>query len=273
MSSFEQQILFELSTLKGSLKLLQKENDTLKVDISHVKENNEKLIERIETLEKVNKALLEQITQTKNCSSQINDVTETTIQQENNKLESQENDQLMSSVFLDSCYLNNKVYYELLNSWVKEEKNNASQFQLLYKGSQDTYTKESFGTKCIGKGSLLIIIESTDGSIFGGFTLVGLSGHSGWTKDKNAFLFTLNNTHKVPPTKFHCRAGKTAVYEFTKDYLFSFGSNEVLISEHCDQNQLSRTKELWSYDCLYDSEHLLTPTEFFTVKDIEVYSC
>lgn len=43
-----------------------------------------------------------------------------------------------------------------------------SESPLILKGSVDGFTKDAFDTLCAGKGPLLIIIRSDNGSVFGG---------------------------------------------------------------------------------------------------------
>jgi hypothetical protein len=82
---------------------------------------------------------------------------------------------------------------------------------LLWRGSRDGFAGTTFHGRCDGHPNTLTLIEDTNGNIFGGFaplTWDALAGQKpGSARPKadptlGAFLFTLVNPHKLPPTKF-----------------------------------------------------------------------
>jgi hypothetical protein len=76
-------------------------------------------------------------------------------------------------------------------------------WKLLYSGSNDGYSSSTFHGKCDNSGGqTVVVIKSTNGNIFGGFTSKDWSSNGSYTSDKDAFLFSIknskNNVFKFP---------------------------------------------------------------------------
>ena len=85
-----------------------------------------------------------------------------------------------------------KEYKDLLNKWINNKNN---EYSLIYKGSRDGDSFDNFHEKCDNKGPTILIIESKDGEIFGGYT------EKSWKKTDSipspeSFLFNLNKKKK-----------------------------------------------------------------------------
>ena len=76
------------------------------------------------------------------------------------------------SEFLPDTQLVNKQYDSYLREWVGNYK-----MKLLYRASEHDYTAESFHECCDNQGPTLIIIKSSGGWIFGGYTNQSWSGN------------------------------------------------------------------------------------------------
>jgi len=74
----------------------------------------------------------------------------------------------------------------------KQLKKNVISYDLLYKATRDGDKSENFHSKCDNIENTLVIIKTTNGKIFGGFT-TKLWNHSGYVKDPLAFVFSINN--------------------------------------------------------------------------------
>lgn len=160
----------------------------------------------------------------------------------------------------------------MLYTWIKEKQHNDISLDLIFSSSKHALTKSVFNDCCMNQGSILICIESEDHSLFGGYLQKGYTEATGYVKDKDCFLFTLKNSHSIPPTKFDTITGKTAFYNFGKKYLFSFGTNEILISENCNENKLSKLQFLQSFKNDYQDRALIfSSSEYFSVSTLEVY--
>ena len=77
------------------------------------------------------------------------------------------------SQFLPDTQLVGSQYDTVLREWLGSD----SQWKLLYRASEHGYTGESFHKCCDNQGPTLIIIKSTGGWIFGGYTSIH------WTSD------------------------------------------------------------------------------------------
>lgn len=63
----------------------------------------------------------------------------------------------------------------------------------IFSAKKHGFTAEAFHSKCDGKGANIVIIENTNGNIFGGFTSISWSSDSKYHSDRNAFLFVIKN--------------------------------------------------------------------------------
>jgi hypothetical protein len=70
-----------------------------------------------------------------------------------------------------------------------------SELKMIYRGSDHSFTRNSWDDLCLDKGATLTVIEAENGSVFGGFT------HSSWTKqngkhgdpDDKAWIFSFDH--------------------------------------------------------------------------------
>ena len=75
------------------------------------------------------------------------------------------------SKFLPNTQLVNQQYDDKLKEWAEDYK-----WKLIYRASEHGYTAESFHKYCNDKGPTLIVIKSSEGWIFGGYTTQSWSG-------------------------------------------------------------------------------------------------
>ena len=76
------------------------------------------------------------------------------------------------SEFLSDTQIVNQNYDDKLREWL----GNNYKWKLIYRASQNDYTVESFHEYCDDKGPTLVIIKSSKGWIFGGYTTQSWSG-------------------------------------------------------------------------------------------------
>ena len=78
-----------------------------------------------------------------------------------------------SSLFCPGSYiLKNTAYDDKLREWL----GNDYKWKLIYRSSEHGYTGKSFHEYCNDKGPTLVIIKSSEGWIFGGYTTKSWSG-------------------------------------------------------------------------------------------------
>ena len=88
-----------------------------------------------------------------------------------------------------------------LNEWIGETK----KWKRVYSTSINLLQPEDFHATVDNKGECIVLVESENGSVFGGYTSVGFipEGHQGSIyRDNHHFLFPLKNPHGKP---YQCR--------------------------------------------------------------------
>ena len=78
----------------------------------------------------------------------------------------------MCNSLLLNTQIVDKKYDPKLREWLGRMK----KWKLIYRASEHGYTPESFHQYCDNKGPTLVVIKSTDGWIFGGYTTQSWSG-------------------------------------------------------------------------------------------------
>jgi len=110
------------------------------------------------------------------------------------------------------------------------------QWQLIYRASQDGFEASHFHKKCDNKPNTLVVIKSTEGNVFGGYTEQSWSSPSKieLTRiDTNAFIFSFINK-KNTPIKFKCSQNKVAIYcchSFGPSFGGTAGKKDLLIQD------------------------------------------
>ena len=69
-------------------------------------------------------------------------------------------------------------------------------FRLLYSPTPDTNTKEDFHKYCDNKGSTIVLVETSNGRRFGGFTSLSWKSNDQWVNDPCACVFSFDNHKK-----------------------------------------------------------------------------
>ncbi len=79
-----------------------------------------------------------------------------------------------SSYYLPNTLIVNRIYDKKIRKWF----GNDYQWRLLFRASEHEYSAKSFHDYCDNKGPTLIVIKSSEGWIFGGYTTQSWSGRS-----------------------------------------------------------------------------------------------
>ena len=155
----------------------------------------------------------------KNLKNQINILNERVLNLEN-KLEKMINDNNTNlNGFTNKIIKTKEEVKELLNYICNGRER---QFNLLYTAKIGENTKEDFHKYCDNKGSTIILVETTNGRRFGGFTSLSWKKNDSWINDPCSFIFSLDNHKKykllLPQYSYYCG----------KDYGPHFGSGDQL---------------------------------------------
>ena len=145
---------------------------------------------------------------------------------------------------------------------------------LLYRGSRDGFTAQSFHLRCDGRPHTICVIKDDQNNVFGGYTDVPWTSSGGsWKHSDVSFLFRLSSEGQRNVTKFTLRGtdNKDAVYH-NSSYLCVFGGrHDIVISDNCNSNQISSCNIGKTYHN-NGTPHILTGgRQRFQVAEIEVY--
>jgi len=153
-------------------------------------------------------------------------------------------------------------------------------WSLIYRASRDGFEANKFHTKCDNKSKTLIIIKSTNGYVFGGYTEKSWN-HSGGLfsdakNDPNSFIFSLINKNQRPiKLKW---SQKYAIYCHTMCGPVFGGGSDLSIADQSNVNTDSYSNLGCSFthpDYAYESNEaksFLAGSSKFQVSEIEVYS-
>jgi hypothetical protein len=97
---------------------------------------------------------------------------------------------------MNSKILNADHFEWLINEKFKSLFESVPKFNLIYRGSEDGFTARDFHRKCDNFSNTLIVVQSTQSNIFGGFVSEPWDSLStGYKYDQTAFLFSLKNEY------------------------------------------------------------------------------
>ena len=102
------------------------------------------------------------------------------------------------SIILDESN-RKKEFLQKIYEWSGYKK-----MELLYRGSRDGTSPQTFHNKCDHKGPTICLYKNDKGYIFGGYAPIPWTSYEGgkWFKNDESFEFILTNIHGTKPTKF-----------------------------------------------------------------------
>jgi len=135
----------------------------------------------------------------------------------------------------------------------------------LYQASKDGDSASTFHSRCDSKGATVVIVETTKGTVFGGFTDAAWSSSTGYSSSDLAFLFRLRPSIK----RYHKKNGNNNAIYRNSGYGPTFGNgHDLMIATNCDDYATSSTLGGYAYDLpgyeLNDGER------YFRVRDYVV---
>merc|ERR1712228_613511 len=154
-----------------------------------------------------------------------------------------------------------------------------TEWKILYRGSRDGYKMNDCHPKCYNHSNVVLIVESEQGNVFGGFTQTGwnLSAEFGeYRSYPNAFLFLIraeshNNQHGI--FRIKDRYHDKALCHYTASYcpcLFTFGNcgEDLCIMKDCNLNDENHSLVTF-FEC--NNEYALNGEESICVQELEFY--
>ena len=149
----------------------------------------------------------------------------------------------------------------MLHEWLEEEGQDGD-FSLLYRGSHDGHTPVAFHSKCDNKGCTLTVIETTCGTIIGGYSNTAWLSSGGYGMANKAFLFTLPGVGISSPCKMKLNdANDTRAMCNNPSYGPTFGSGHDM--------RVNGSNVILNPGNSYD--HGSLPAGNYTIKEMEVF--
>jgi len=147
---------------------------------------------------------------------------------------------------------------------------------LIYRASNDGFEAINFHSKCDNKQNTLVIIKSTNGNVFGGYTEQTWNSIDGYKADPNSFIFSLINKDNKP-IKIKWSQNKGICCDDIHGPSFG-GGCDLRIADKSNSNTNSRSNLGHSYihpDYAYGSteaKSFLAGSYNFQVSEIEVFT-
>ena len=185
------------------------------------------------------------------------------IKEEKEKKEKEEKEKKMKLLFKDTTLLSDEEKL-IIDNWILE--NIEKKYNLLYKISRDGDASSTFHSKCDGKGPTIVIIQTTAGYKFGGYTSINWDTSSSYKKDELAFIFNL-----IKKKKFLLKSDKVnnAIWTGSGYGPIFGGGHDFYVSNNC-KSASNGCNTPHSFDC--DEKNGITGGQNnFYVKEMEVF--
>ena len=139
-----------------------------------------------------------------------------------------------------------------------------AKFKILYRASTDGDKASTFHQRCDNQKMTLVLVETTKGVKFGGFTTKTWGGYCKKKFDKKAFVFNLNNNRI-----YNIKDNQPAIGCFPK-FGPTFMGCQIRIYDDCFIIGGTTCHRALNYNTDFDFE-LNNGEQAFIVKDIEIY--
>ena len=145
-------------------------------------------------------------------------------------------------------------YDEFLNKIY--EWSGGKNIELLYRGTRDGMSADTFHNKCNNKGPTITLIKNDKGNIFGGYASISWTSYGDYRSAPDSFIFTLTNIYGISPTKFSNSNTNYSIYDYSSygptfgaghDFYINFNSNASCFP-HSYQDTLGKRWSIFSGD-------------------------
>ena len=182
--------------------------------------------------------------------------------------EKKEKDRKKKLNFYDSLIVKEDEI-KMINNWINPNTNVKA--KLLYRASRDGQDSYIFHKYCDNKGPTIMFAKINNGYRFGGFSGISwINGVNKWVKDKDSFLFSLNNKLKIMNnnTNYTVWIGNGPDFGDSK-------KNELLFSYNCLTGKNNFCNDSGSAFTFRNKDLVGVDVKgeyYFDVEDFEVYS-
>jgi len=229
-------------------------NFELKEEIVNDKEIIKILIDKISSLESENKSLKEDLKEIKEYIYE----------------QKKEKERKKKLKFVDSLIVKEDES-KMICDWINPNVNIKT--KLLYRVSRDGDGADIFHKYCDNKGPTITFAKISNGYRLGGYSGISWTSQGGWVKDKDAFLFSLNNKLKI----MNNNTDTTVYHGSDCGPDFGNGSAELLLNDYYEfltrkKNFCNDSKSGFTFKNK-DLVGVETKGRYnFDVEDYEVYS-
>ena len=248
----------------GEILLLKQEIERLKLQIEELLKNKKRLedllLEAKKTIEELKlqiSQMMEEKTYTESIirkqQKQVSGGDKQTLMIQDTRLEIIKGDIIVSTSELE--FLTRKICQNY----------NKITLNLIYKATIDSDKASVFHNKCDFASNSLVLVKSTNGKRFGGYTSCSWEGNSIEKKDENAFVFSLDKMQI-----YDILPGEDAIGCYPK-YGPVFLGCQIRIYDEFFKNGGTTFEKGMNYDTQEDFE-LTGGLKKFGIKEIEVYS-
>ena len=167
---------------------------------------------------------------------------------------------------INSKIVDSYFYILLIKNWINDINNDSSKIiktKILYKLSKDGDSIDTFHQKCDNNSPTLLLVETTNGRKFGGYTTCVWSVNKGGKKDGKTFLFSLDEKKMYKKKKefenerdIYCR----------KDAGPTFGGNDLYFYQ-----TLKKGYSVSPYYFLDKNDLAKNIKDDFDIKEIEIF--
>jgi hypothetical protein len=198
--------------------------------------------------------------------NKINSLTERIISLEN-KLEKLESKKTLNLYGTSGKILKKEDDFQELFSFISN--GNERHFRLLYSPTSDTNTKEDFHKYCDNKGSTIVLVETSNGRRFGGFTSLSWKSNDQWVNDPCACIFSFDNHKKykllLPQYSYYGGPGYGPHFGYCDQLgLYNSGSSTGFLDTIHTANFGTKTYDI-------NSIEEITLTKTYVMNKFEVY--
>jgi len=164
---------------------------------------------------------------------------------------------------IQSELLDKTNFANTISAWIPNRR-----FKLLFKATVDGFSPADFHQHCDNKGPTLTIMLTNKGYLCGGYSANPWDSTSTFKTSAEAFIFTLSNPHRIPPTKYNCSVHIHSIYCSPSSGPV-FGVNDIhptpLLSNCISKFPVSYT------DTTGKGNSTFAGYQCFTLSDIEVF--
>jgi hypothetical protein len=156
----------------------------------------------------------------------------------------------------------NKNEINLLLNWLEQK--NPSKIKLLLDSKIDGDLTDTFYKKCSGKYPTIVLVKTTKGRRFGGYSSISWKDMNGGScEDKNNFIFSLDKQKK-----YSIKNPKRAIETYYNYFAFGGGS-DFLVENKCTSSTNNYNNNSGTYNTTEKYE--LNGEYNYTVSSYEVY--